>query len=447
MGLSVTSRTSAFALGEKDLSIPEIANRLGVTHIVEGSVRKQGNRVRITGQLIEVAGDTHLWSDTYDGELTDIFRLQDDIANQISDALSARLNIELPETTLKRPDVDVSAYDLFLRARELIVDRGFDSLQEAVKLLEAAVAIEPDYTDAWAEMGAAQILIAWNYNQEELALETAKAAEAAREAAEKATMIDPDHSAGLSVRGLFHLNMGDFLKSRILLDRAVAQPNATVNAWLWSGIHYLEMGFFEQAIKVLTQGLKNHPNAPNIKRWLFTAHNYNNQRAEGLKFVDNDYFNDDSMTVFQVKVSHVKLGELSWQDFTADFDPDSFLSQLLDLSEQNFDSTSKNLIDQTLKGSIDALTNFQLIRLSFFSQSFAPMAFNDVSKSLVERMEVNSFTPFNFSIFWMNDKLPVRSSDMFLKAMQDRGLVEVWELYGWPKYCEAADNEYGLMCF
>ena len=92
-GLKVTSRTSAFAFKGQNRPIPEIAGILGVSHIVEGSIRKQDDRVRITAQLIDVSDDSHVWSDTYDSDLSDIFRLQDTIASQISAALSASLDL------------------------------------------------------------------------------------------------------------------------------------------------------------------------------------------------------------------------------------------------------------------------------------------------------------------------------------------------------------------
>ncbi len=95
-GLKVTSRTSAFAFKDQNRPIPEIAEILGVSHVVEGSIRKQNDKVRITAQLIDVSDDTHLWSKTYDSDLSDIFRLQDEIAEQIALALSTDLNLSLP---------------------------------------------------------------------------------------------------------------------------------------------------------------------------------------------------------------------------------------------------------------------------------------------------------------------------------------------------------------
>jgi len=142
--LRVISRSSAFSFKGQNLEIPEIARRLNVAHVLEGSVRKAGDRVRITAQLIEARSDTHLWSETYDRTLDDIFAIQDEIAAKVVDQLKITLLGEAPALA----ETDPELYTLFLQGRHLRRQNSADSLAQSQELLERVVAADPDYVPA-----------------------------------------------------------------------------------------------------------------------------------------------------------------------------------------------------------------------------------------------------------------------------------------------------------
>jgi adenylate cyclase len=142
--LRVTSRSSAFSFKGKDINVPLIAEQLNVAHILEGSVRKSGNRVRITSQLIEAASDTHLWSETYDRSLDDIFAIQDEVAAEVVKQLRITLLNEQPHAEKVNPQ----AYALLLQARQLYLLNNDQDLLRAEALLTQALAIDADYLDA-----------------------------------------------------------------------------------------------------------------------------------------------------------------------------------------------------------------------------------------------------------------------------------------------------------
>ena len=148
--LKVISRSSAFTFKGKDIDIPTVAERLGVAHVLEGSVRKADNRVRITAQLIDAETDTHLWSDTFDRELTDIFAIQDEIAGQVVEALN--LTLFGPPATKKEPNLD--AYALYLQGRHLRTSTAEtqENLEQAQAMLEQALELDPNYAEAWIEL-------------------------------------------------------------------------------------------------------------------------------------------------------------------------------------------------------------------------------------------------------------------------------------------------------
>ena len=159
--LRVISRSSAFSFKGKDIAIPTVAKQLNVAHVLEGSVRKAGNRVRITAQLIEARSDTHLWSEIYDRTLDDIFAVQDEIAAAISDALKLKLALiagkaALP-TAIKATNAD--AYDAYLQGRESIHHGGREAMEDAVHHLERSLLLDYNFAPAHAQLAIATMLL------------------------------------------------------------------------------------------------------------------------------------------------------------------------------------------------------------------------------------------------------------------------------------------------
>ena len=144
--LRVISRSSAFSFKGKDLDIPTIAAQLNVAHVLEGSVRKAGDRVRITVQLIDARSDTHLWSDTFDRQLDDIFAIQDEIALTVVEQLKITLLGESPTSE----EIDPSAYMLYLQARHLGNRGTAGATEQSIALYKQALATEPGYASAWS---------------------------------------------------------------------------------------------------------------------------------------------------------------------------------------------------------------------------------------------------------------------------------------------------------
>ena len=146
--LRVISRSSSFSFKGKDIAIPEVAEQLDVAHVLEGSVRKAGNQVRITAQLIEARSDTHLWSETYDRTLDNIFQTQDEIAAAVVNALKVTLLGKAPKIRETNPE----AYQLYLEGQYFGNQRTAESMARAIDLFKRALEIDPGYTPAWAEL-------------------------------------------------------------------------------------------------------------------------------------------------------------------------------------------------------------------------------------------------------------------------------------------------------
>src|SRR5207248_1870408 len=157
--LEVVARNTAFTFKGKSVNVCDVARKLGVSHVLEGSVRKAGNRVRITAQLIDGRSGGHVWADRYDRDLTDIFAIQDEISKAIVDALKVRLLPEEKKAIENRGTTNVDAYNLYLMARQAWITGDFgDPRREdkVIRICKRAVELDPDYPQAWALMGLAQ---------------------------------------------------------------------------------------------------------------------------------------------------------------------------------------------------------------------------------------------------------------------------------------------------
>ncbi|MEJ2401524.1 MAG: tetratricopeptide repeat protein [Xanthomonadales bacterium] len=210
--LRVISRSSAFSFKGQNIEIPEIARRLNVAHVLEGSVRKSGDRVRITAQLIEARSDTHLWSQTWDRTLDDIFAIQDEIAAQVVDRLRVQLLGDKPHVEATDPE----AYALFLQARYLASKVNAETLAEAEMLLERALEIDPDYAVAWNALGN---LVSIQAGRGMLPIEAGYAR--ARAALDRALAIDPDYAAAHANLGWIAMNI-DLGQAARHIERALA---------------------------------------------------------------------------------------------------------------------------------------------------------------------------------------------------------------------------------
>ena len=224
--LRVISRSSSFTFKGRNVSIPEVAAALKVSHVLEGSVRRAGDRVRITAQLIEVGKDAHLWSQTFDRQLTDIFALEDEIA----EAIAAALRVKLGLTPEPAAPSDMADYDLLLKAKALIGTRDAPEIAEAVKILEELASRLPDYGEAQAQLAFAY-LVASNSN----VLEAITGREAGYAMADRALTLEPRNVTALVVKASVHMYAFEFEESERLFLRALAISPNSGRAHNWYG--------------------------------------------------------------------------------------------------------------------------------------------------------------------------------------------------------------------
>ena len=231
-GLKVASRTSSFAYKGRNVDIREVGQELGVETVLEGSVRQAGGQVRITAQRIDAEKGFHLWAETYDRKLEDIFRVQDEIAAAIVDKL--RIELAPQEQALaardKVPTQNVEAYELYLQGRAIWKRRGEDNLRQAVDLYQRAIGLDPGFARAQAALASAYVVLP-GYTREEG--DEATLLPMAEAAARRALSIDPKIGEAHAVLAQVNSERGDLLDAESGFFFAISlEPNeATPHHW------------------------------------------------------------------------------------------------------------------------------------------------------------------------------------------------------------------------
>jgi TolB-like protein/Tfp pilus assembly protein PilF len=252
--LQVTARTSSFSFKGKDVAIPQIAHTLHVAHVLEGSVRKAGNSVRITAQLIKAGTDTHLWSQTYDRKLDDIFKVQDEIAAAVVEQLRIKL---LGAAPTAKP-VDGQAYALFLQARAVERQGSADAFAQAIALYQQAVAL--DASDAAAWTGLAEVYCLQEYQYQRPADEATRLA---RDALERALASDPGYAPAHAQLGWIAIFFDrDLAAAARHLEHALTLDPGNTDVLGIAAILARRLGRFEQAVAIGRHLLSHDPVSP-----------------------------------------------------------------------------------------------------------------------------------------------------------------------------------------
>lgn len=424
-GLRVASRTSSFTYRDSQLNVPALGQELNVGYVLEGSVRKDGYRIRITAQLIEAATDKHLWSENFDRELKDIFTIQDEIANSIVDALVGKLGVAKASklVNIVPATENLDAYELYLKGRDLFQRR--DQLPLSIALFEQAIALDPGFARAWEGLAAVQVVSSdWNasdgINHDDLAVI----------AADKAIALDPTLSLPYAVLGLIVSGFDregfdrNYVKGMALFDQAISNDPKNTSAYLWRGLRYKDAGFFQDAIGDLTKCLEIDPGYLNCRQHLALSYLLNGDEDTALKLFEetleaNFHSIDEAFVPLYVargqrmvallvatirSVPNSQMPVVEWIDALED--PDGNHQGRL----ARFDQWSKE----------------SGISIANASQVFISMkAYDRVSDS----------TSKTDTFMWTSAAADYRQSENFKQLMKNRGIPGYWKQRGFPPQC------------
>ncbi len=427
-GLKVASRTSSFTYKGKDLNIPEIAKQLKVGNIVEGSVRKSGNRVRITAQLINTDDDRHLWSDTFDRELTDIFAIQDEIARAIVNALKQELNVGLEAVKVETVTQNLDAYELYLKARGLFIAR--QDLDVANQLFQRAIELDPEFAQAWEGLAASQqVSTEWLFgdgiDHQQLAIQ----------AAEKAIALDANLSMPYGVLGLAKSKQAspDYIASRENLDMAIANDPKNTSAWLWSGLFYKALGFPGKAISDLNHCLEIDPAYLNCEQHLAQAYLINGDKERAMQHL--------------VKTVDANFHSCDWAFIPLLTQSGNHLLALYMANSMTGDTYAPVIDYITALENPAANHSAQLLRFEHWAEKNNDNLI-DYPGILIALKAYDHFvgpdvpsTSTTLPFLWQVEATEFRHTDYFKQMVRNNNMLLYWQSAGFPDQCRALGEE------
>lgn len=435
--LRVISRTSAFAFKGKDMSIPEIARQLDVSHVLEGSVRTAGDSVRITAQLIEVDTDSHLWSEAYNRQLENVFDIQEEISLAIADQLQLRL---ASEDRQARPTDNVEAYKLFLRGRHHYQLRGEANLQVAEDLLGEATELDPGFDLAWANLAAARMIsgfyVATGYRERY---------DSATDAANLAIEINPENGLAWATLGLLAMAEFEFETGLAHFEQAIAlNPNES-NIFLWKGISLLDLGYVQDAIDTFKRAEAFDPAFVNLHNWLVSAYLASGDHEAARHHValalalEPDYeFNNPIALRLALNRDSAGIEKAMEQASNPTRTPDqraAYLALAEALKDPAKIPQAVEALQAVEKNDWNFFTSGPLLRLGAIEEAA------DAWRATVEAgRKLRAFNELSF--FWETQHRQSLRHPAITKLFEDHGLTDLWRKKGAPDYCRQQGTDF-----
>ncbi len=435
-GLSVIGRTSAFEFKGQNKDLREIGQALGTTHLIEGSVRKAGNRVRITAQLIRTDNGAHLWTENYDRELTDVFLIQESIATAIAGALSVPLGLKEGEQLVSNRAIDPDFYQQYLRARALLQVQGAGAPGiEALKIMELLVVRNPDYAPAWALLaqayGAAVVRTIRSSPIDEALRVRAELGPKQEAAARRALELDPNLPEGylaLSAAGANRLNL---LLREDLISKALALDPYNQTALGQYGNLLAGVGRLKEGFAARQQLRAVEPFVPSL----------NSNFADSV-WLDGQ--NEAALAILKGVPGRVELAETA-----------RIYASMGRYSEAA--DTALEVASVNPRAAAIAKEAARLLRTAPAKYPspqdlprFGGLGFVYLHIGAPERVlelyeqegEAGFFSLPSISMFWHPSYAEVRKTERFKAYARKAGLVDYWRERGWPEFCrpQGADD-------
>jgi TolB-like protein/Tfp pilus assembly protein PilF len=429
--LRVVGRSSAFQFKGQNKDLRAVGQALGATYLIDGSLRRAGNRVRITAQLVRAEDGIELWTDNYDRELTDVFAIEEDIAQAIAGALRAPLGLAQGERLVSSRTADVESYQDYLRGRGFVRGRN---IADAIATLESAVAHDPEFAPAWAMLAQAY-RTSLDYSavarRTDVPLEEARAfvhstLDKGERAARRAIELDPHHDGGYASLATILAMRGQWIETEELFAKALAIDPNNPEALYRYGQMLNVVGRLGESLRVYEQMRALEPLVP-IYRYQTAAQMYFNGRNQAA----------------------IALLEATSDESPARFYRNLYLARAYAASGRFADSADALL---GLRGQPQASpeqieVSAELIRAPRPSESpGALVALGDLAfvyayvgaqDRLLEGAERSlAIGAMGTQVtFWSPTWTPARKTERFKAFVRDAGLVGYWRQRGWPDLC------------
>jgi TolB-like protein len=436
-GLRVIARNSSFVFKGRNVDMREAGQALGVANLLEGSVRKDGDRLRITAQLIAAADGSHLWSQTYDRELADVFAVQEEIARAVAQALSIRLGVSALSRVGGTTNVD--AYEAYLRALQVGSVAGPDAVSGSIANFQRAVALDPGFARAWANLAFVQGL---GLSDPPTPEGRRLAAEEVERSASQAVALAPDMSESQAALGWAHVAHrrwleaeAAFARARALSDRAGAAP---VGLYGW---YLLDSGRLQAFLATLEEARRLDPLAPGLVGAIENAQFITGRRSEPSSQFDNLSFDlrvDRALVQKDADALRETIGPLLAASgaFSAPLTADEFATFEIFGRVMSGEIGFESLADEARALEAQASSPFKPQIYRVLARMAAAGGDPIYAVELLRKSYLDEpVSSFHFYL-WFPVFKEARATDAFKDLVRDIGFVELWRATGdWGDFC------------
>ncbi|MEM9421806.1 MAG: tetratricopeptide repeat protein, partial [Pseudomonadota bacterium] len=420
-----------------DLSTTDIGEQLSASHLLEGSVRRRGDSVRVSATLVETSRGVQVWSEKYDHTMENVFAIQETIAEDIASALKVKLSGDEGAGTAPLPH---DTYELYLRGRHLLSQRGA-ALPQAVAIFDAVTKQAPTYSDGWASLATA-LHVSPAYTGTPEREVSAKAISAAKHA----LSLSPDNASALAVMGAQRRRQGDWRGAEDAFTRALALEPSNISALSWYGEFLLSVGHFDEALQKLQRAKSIDPLAAYTSAGLGWALYFNGDNTGAARELDAAW------NRFGLRVPYVWEGLYSLALDDGDYARARALITALPMPDpikalhQKFVTAVETPSDKNIQNVQEAFAGLDaLMPVPYYwrYEAFARLGLEEAAlvaaEHAVAQGEMDNyqalFTPAARR-FWASDK--------FADITEAIGLMNYWETTSWPPFC--ADAAGGKLC-
>ena len=430
-GLEVAARTSSFAFRDTSLTLSEIASKLHVGTILEGSIRHSDERIRVMAQLIDAHTGYHIWSQNYDQSFDQVFAVQDDIAANIAQTLKLTLDESDKPDSRKSMTSDMEAFRLYLKGRDLLNDRirlRTDGLYAALENFNEAIALDPMFAHAHAGIAS----VSWLLTSYDESLDRDTWYDKAEASARFALEIDPESVDALGALAAVYSQRGELERAADLFDQIRSIDGSKSDIISWESTLHIRLGYFEELIRSLSLQHRRDPFNEIISWALADALIYSGRPAEATVILDE--LQDFSYRDYYLALAAIYSGNLETArdllqgvKMRSGTMPAEYADLLIDALE---DPARKNeiagmVVNATKTGELDKLVGFESLLIIGSPRAF-DLGIDPVSD--VKNLQLHAQ-------IWNNWAVEFRQDPRFKEWVEELGYVDFWRKYGWPDRC------------
>jgi TolB-like protein len=448
-GLKVAARTSAFAFKGKNVDIREVGKELGVETVLEGSVRQSGDQVRITAQLIDTGSGFHIWSETYDRRMADIFTVQDEIAQAIVDKLRIELAPKEQQFAKrdKAPTQNVEAYELYLQGSAIWKRRGEENLKRAVELYQGAIARDPGFARAYAALASAYVVLP-GYSMEDV--DQAKFLQMAEQSARQALALDPNIGEAHAVLAQINADKGNLLDAESGFFFAISLEPNEPTPHHWYSILLNKVGRLDAGLEQARRAYELDPSSPVLASNLANTYLLRGEDEQALRYSKLARELGISSGASEGVEATVAMRRGQWDDAKRLLAAQVTLPQELKPLVGQFvdavaDPAQRPAVVAGFRAIDPKVATQEDLLLPYLQMQQYDLAYRIVDESLAQDRAA-WVHDWDLMHAWTAEGAGFRKDPRFQKLVERIGLVDYWKQYGYPDRCRAGAGDVALVC-